>query len=67
MQQTISNKIQLGDTLNPLKDYGGIPAIDDEVNLETLYGKIDKIGKFWKTGRADESLARYLPNLNPVS
>ena len=30
MQQNISNKIQLGDTLNPLQDYGGVPAVDDE-------------------------------------
>ena len=34
--------------------------------METLYDKIDKIGKFWKTGRAEESLARYVPNLSPV-
>ena len=61
MQRTISNKVKLGDTLNPLKGYGGVPDVDDEANLEILYGKIDKIG------RADESLARYLPNLTPVS
>ena len=32
MQGPISNKIQSGDTLNPPKDYGGIPSIDDEKN-----------------------------------
>ena len=67
MQRPVSNKIQLGDTLNPLKDYGGIPSIDDEANLESLYDKIDIIGWFWKSGKADESLARYIPNLLPVS
>ena len=67
MQRPISNKIQLGDTLNPLKGYGGIPSIDDEANLESLYDKIDIIGWFWKSGKADESLARYIPNLVPVS
>ena len=30
MQRNLSNKIQLGDTLNPLQDYGGVPAISDE-------------------------------------
>ena len=67
MQQTISNKIQLGDTLNPLKDAGGISSIDDAANLENRYSKVDKIGKFWKTGKADDNLARYIPNLTEVS
>ena len=65
IQRPISNKIQLGDTLNPLKDYGGIPSIDDEGNLENLIGKVDKVGGFWKTGKADGDLARYLPNILP--
>ena len=42
MQQRISNKIQLGNTLNPALDYSGVPAIDDEANLESIYGKIDE-------------------------
>lgn len=67
MQQTISNKIQLGDTLNPLKDAGGVPSIDDKANLENLYSKVDKTFKFWKTGQADDSLARYIPNLTETS
>ena len=67
MQRPIYNKIQLGDTLNHLKDYGGIPSIDDEGKLETLIGKVDKVGGFWKTGKADGDLARYLPNILPVT
>ena len=30
MQRTISDKIQLGETLNPLKDYSSVPSINDE-------------------------------------
>ena len=67
MPRNISNKIQLGNTLNPLQDYGGIPAVDDEGNLENLYSKVDKIGAFWKTGKADEDLWRYIPNVLPVT
>ena len=67
MQQPISKKIQLGDTFNPAKDYGGVPSIDDEGNLENLIGKVDKVGGFWKTGKADGDLARYLPNILPVT
>ena len=66
MQQNILNKIQLGDTLNPLQDYGGTPTVDDEENLENLYSKVDKIGAFWKTDNADEDLSRYIPNILPV-
>ena len=48
-------------------DYSGVPAVDDEANLESIYGKIDKIGGFGKSGKADEGLARYIPNLLPVT
>ena len=40
MQKTISNKMQLGETLNPLDDYCGIPSINDEGTLENLIGKL---------------------------
>ena len=56
MQRPISNKIQLRDTLNHLKDYGGVLSINDERNLENLFEKVDKVGKFWKTGKADRGL-----------
>ena len=29
MQNAISDKVQLGQTLNPLNDYGGVPSIND--------------------------------------
>ena len=29
--------------------------------------KLIKIGGLWKSGKADESLARYIPNLLPVT
>ena len=66
MQRNISNKIQLGNTLNHLQDCGGVPAIDNEVNLKNLYSKVDKIGAFWKTGKADEDLSSFIPNILPV-
>ena len=44
-----------------------VVSIDDEGNLETLIGKIEKVGGFWKTGKADGDLARYLPNILPVT
>ena len=48
-------------------DYSGVPAVDDEANLESIYEKIYKIGGLLKSGKADESLARYIPNLLPAT
>ena len=47
MQKRITNKIQFGQKLNPLDDYGvggGVPSADDDGNLETLFSKVDKVG-----------------------
>ena len=46
MQETISNKIQLGNTLNPLDDYASVLSINDEGTLENLIGKVDKVHGF---------------------
>ena len=67
MQRAIFKKIQLGATLNPLKDAGHVPPVDEESNLENLYSKVEKIGEFWQSGKADEKLARYIPNVTEVS
>ena len=67
MQKAISNKIQLGQTLNPADNYGGVPSINDEGTLENLISKVDKVGKFIVTGKTDEDLCRYYPNILPIT
>ena len=67
MQKAISNKVELGDTLNPLHDYAGIPSINDDKILESLVGKVNKVRGFMSTGKADGDLARYFPNILPVT
>ena len=67
MQKDISNKIQLGETLNPLHDYGGVPSINDEGTLENLIPKVDKVQGFIKTGKGDGDLSRYFPNILPIT
>ena len=67
MQKPISDKIQIGQTLNPARDYGGVPSINDEGTLENILGKVDKTTYFLKTGRADEDLSRYYPNILPIT
>ena len=66
MQKAISNKIQLGNTLNPLDDYAGIPSINDEGTLENL-GKVDKVWGFLKTGKANGDISRYFPKILPIT
>ena len=47
MQKAISNKIPLGDALNPFDDYAGVPSITDKGTLENLIGKVDKVRVFF--------------------
>ena len=67
MQKAISHKVQLGDILNPLKDFAGVPFINDEGNFENLIQKVDKVDEFVKTGKADGDLSRHFPNILPVT
>ena len=67
MQKPISDKIQLGQTLNPLSDYGGIPSINDEGTLENLIIKVDKVSGFVATSKADGYLSRYYSNILPIT
>ena len=40
----MSNKIQLGETLNPLNNASAILSIDNTSNLKDVSGKVDKLG-----------------------
>ena len=66
-QKQIRNKIHFREKLNLLDDYGGVPSVDDDGNLQTLISNVDKVGKFWESGKADGDLVRYLPNILPVT
>ena len=67
MQREITNKIQLGETLNPLNDVSAVSSIDNTSNLKDVFGKVDKLGDLWDRGQADTSLIRYIPGLSNVS
>ena len=67
MQKAISDKIQLGETLNPLNDYKGVPSINDEGTLENLIRKVDKVRGFVATGKAHGDLSRYYPNILSIT
>ena len=67
MQKSITNNIQIGQTLNPAKDYGAVSSINDEGTLENIIGKLDKSKDFIATGVAGEDLGRYYPNIYPIT
>ena len=67
MQRETSNKIKLGETLNPLNDVSAVLSIDNTLNLKDVYGKVDKLGDLWDRGQADANLIRYIPGLSNVS
>ena len=66
MQREISNKIQLGETLNLLNDISVVSSIDNTSNLKNVFGKVDKLGDLRDRGQADASLIRYIPCLSNV-
>ena len=62
-KKEISNKIQLGETLNPLNDVSAVSSIDNTSNLKYIFGKVDKLKDLWDKGTSDASLRRYIPGL----
>ena len=66
MQREISNKIQLGETLNLLNNVSAVSSIDNTSNLKDVFGKVDKLGDLCDKGQADASLIRYIPGLSNV-
>ena len=67
MQKAISDKIQLGQALNPLDDYGGVPSVNDEGTSENLITKVDKVREFIQTAKADGNLSRSYPDILPIT
>ena len=67
MQREISNKIQLGETLNPLNDVPAVSYIANTSNLKYVFEKVDKLWYLWDKGTVDAILIRYIPGLSNVS
>ena len=67
MQREISNKVQLGENLNPLKNLPKVPAIGNTSGLKDVFQKVDKLGNLWEDGKIDYYLIRYLPGLAAIA
>ena len=67
MQKPISDKIQIGQTLNSARDCGRDSSINGEGTLENIISKVDKSTNVIKTGHADKDLCRYYPIILPIT
>ena len=67
MKTEISNKIQLGEILNPLNDVSAVSSIDNTSNVKDVFEKVDKSGDLWDRRQTDANLIRYIPRLSNVS
>ena len=61
MQREISNKVQLGENLNPMKYLWKVPAIDNAFNSKDVFRKADQLGNLQKDGKMDYNLIKYFP------
>ena len=66
MQREISNKIQLGETLNLLNNVSAVSSIYNTSKLKDVLGRVNKLGDLWDRGQANASLIRYIPGLSNV-
>ena len=64
MQREISDKVTLGDTLNPYEDARRSTAIDRTAsNYNDAKDKVQKIRDLIGTSRYNADLAKYIPGL----
>ena len=61
MQREMSNKIQLGETLNLWNNVSEVSSICKTSNLKDVFRKVDKLGDLWDKGTANANLIRYIP------
>ena len=67
MQPAKSNRVTLGENLDPLKDANGVDAIDFSANIDNLIGKLDKLSTLYDTGRIDVDVIKYIPGMAKIS
>ena len=66
MQAARSNKVKLGENLNPLEDATGVDAVDYSADIDNLITKLDKITDLYNTGKVDGDLLRFFPGMTKI-
>ena len=66
MQANVSNKVKLGQSLDPLQDATGVDSVDFSADINNLLKKLDKLSDFYEKGRIDSDLLRYIPGMSKI-
>ena len=66
MQSAQSNRVKLGDNLNPLEDATGVDAVDFSADIDNLLTKLDKLTDLYESGRIEADLLRYIPGMSKI-
>ena len=66
MQAARSNRVRLGENLNPVEDATGIDAVDFSADIDNLIGKLDKLTDLYDTGKVDTDMLRYIPDMSKI-
>ena len=66
MQANVSNKVKLGQSLEPLQDATGVDSVDFSADIDNLLKKLDKLSDLYERGRIDSDLLRYIPGMSKI-
>ena len=66
MQAAKSNRVKLGENLNPLEDATGVDAVDFSVDIDNVISKIDKLKVMYDSGQIDADILRYIPGMSKI-
>ena len=66
MQANVSNKVKLGQSLDPLQDATGVDSVDFSADIDNLLKKLEKLPDLYEKGRIDSDLLRYIPGMSKI-
>ena len=66
MQAAASEKVKLGQNLNPSNDSAGVDSIDYSANVDDLVNKVKKLKNLYEKGQIDADVLRYVPGMNKI-
>ena len=66
MQAARSNRVRLGENLNPIEDATGVDAVDFSADIDNLIGKLDKLRDLYDSSKVDVDMLRYIPGMSTI-
>ena len=66
MHAAKSNRVKLGENLNPLEDATGVDSVDFSADIDNVIGKIDKLKVMYDSGKIDADILRYIPGMSRI-